>query len=280
MSRPWMPLYPGDYLADTAHLSAAESGAYLHLIMHYWLKGGLPDDDAQLARIARMTPAEWQEARPVVEAFFNPGWKHGRIDHELAEAERLSGAGRAGGIASGKARRQRSANDRSTVDERSFNDVPNDLPTTDERHANDPPTKCEAPPSQSQDSPSLRSVESGVRKGARLPPDWRPTQADLNFAICHLTESQISNEIDKFRDFWHARAGPNARKVDWSATWRNWVRREAENVPKLRVKSDGKRTIHQAADDLLHRLRALDEPAPGDVCDGAGEAPVRMLSQG
>jgi len=39
-----MPLYVADYLADTAHLGALESGVYLHLIMHYWLKGGLPDD--------------------------------------------------------------------------------------------------------------------------------------------------------------------------------------------------------------------------------------------
>jgi uncharacterized protein YdaU (DUF1376 family) len=42
MSQPWMPLYVGDYIADTAHLSCAESGAYLHLIMHYWRAGSLP----------------------------------------------------------------------------------------------------------------------------------------------------------------------------------------------------------------------------------------------
>lgn len=111
MSRPWMPLYIADYLADTTHLRAAQSGAYLHLIMHYWQKGSLPDNDGQLSAIARMTSAEWKRDRAILAAFFQqPGWHHKRIDEELAEAEekyqKRAGAGRKGGNAKAEGKQQ------------------------------------------------------------------------------------------------------------------------------------------------------------------------------
>lgn len=149
MNRPWMPLYVADFLADTAHLDAAQSGAYLHLMMHYWANGGLPDDDRQLARIAKMTASEWRRARPTVQAFFQDGWKHKRIEFELTEAARISAAGRAGGVASGEARRQRKPNDLRTTVERPLNDCAIDQPAKPE--ALQPPSpslvsKKDAPP--------------------------------------------------------------------------------------------------------------------------------------
>lgn len=108
MNRPWMPLYVADYLADTAHLNAAESGAYLHLIMHYWLNDALPDNEKQLARIARMTDLQWRTAKVILSDFFHEGWKHARIDAEIARAEvkhsRRSEAGKRGGIAKANAK--------------------------------------------------------------------------------------------------------------------------------------------------------------------------------
>lgn len=95
MNKPWMPLYIADYLADTAHLTAAQSGAYLHLIMHYWQTGNLPEDDLSLARIARMTAVEWKRHRETVAGFFHDGWRHKRIDAELAHAEEVSSKRRA-----------------------------------------------------------------------------------------------------------------------------------------------------------------------------------------
>jgi len=71
MKRPWMPLYVGDYLGDTGHLTTAQHGAYLLLMMHYWRKGELPDDDRQLSKITKLPLRTWGEYRPVLQDFFH-----------------------------------------------------------------------------------------------------------------------------------------------------------------------------------------------------------------
>lgn len=91
MNRPWMPLYIAEYLADTGHLTVAEHGAYMMLIMHYWQKDGLPADERQIARITRMTPEQWAESRDTLAAFFQEGWRHKRLDAEIAHAEEIIG---------------------------------------------------------------------------------------------------------------------------------------------------------------------------------------------
>lgn len=86
-----MPLYIADYRVDTAHLCAAQHGAYLLLIMHYWANGKLPhESDHAMARIACMSPAEWRKHRTVISAFFTEDWKHKRVEEELAKAADIS----------------------------------------------------------------------------------------------------------------------------------------------------------------------------------------------
>lgn len=90
----WMPLYIGDYLADTMHLTTEQHGAYLLLIMSYWRNGGpLPNNDQQLSAICRLGPNAWSNAQAMLKHFFDseslPGyWVHSRIEKEMLEAEK------------------------------------------------------------------------------------------------------------------------------------------------------------------------------------------------
>lgn len=74
-------------------------------------------------------------------------------------------------------------------------------------------------------SPSARSP-----RATRLADDWRPTpEPDLVAAIGG--QQAAKREFDRFVDYWRAKGGQDGRKLDWQATWRNWLRRAAESNP-------------------------------------------------
>lgn len=91
MSKPWMPFYGGDYLADTSRLSLAEHGAYLLLILDYWNSGPLPALHEQCYRIASASTEHDRIAVDnVLLEFFTKtggGYHHKRIDKERASAQ-------------------------------------------------------------------------------------------------------------------------------------------------------------------------------------------------
>ena len=98
MRRPWMPLYVGDYLAKTSHLTTIQHGAYCLLIMHYWANEGLPTTDRELMAIARMTEGEWLSNCHAIAKFFTKDWHHNRVDEELCKAEKTISARRLAGM--------------------------------------------------------------------------------------------------------------------------------------------------------------------------------------
>jgi uncharacterized protein YdaU (DUF1376 family) len=86
----WMPLYIGDYLAETQHLTAEESGAYLHLLMHQWRVGALPVNTETRRRIARVEREAWGNTWAILERFFTRtevGYTQPRLELEKLKSQ-------------------------------------------------------------------------------------------------------------------------------------------------------------------------------------------------
>ena len=73
-----------------------------------------------------------------------------------------------------------------------------------------------------------RERETKAKRATRLPNNWHPTIEDHSFA----DRLGVVGEVETFRDYWHSQPGQRGVKLDWSATWRNWCRRAAQNKPK------------------------------------------------
>ena len=120
---PYIQLYIAEYLADTAHLNAAQHGAYLLLIFNYWQRGKpLKNSNERLANVARMSNEEWLANRDVLAEFFevtDEEWSHSRIEADLSKVMNKSDRARAAGRASAQQR----LNGRSTNAQRTFNDI-------------------------------------------------------------------------------------------------------------------------------------------------------------
>src|SRR5579862_3757810 len=60
-NRECMPILPGEFRAQTAHLDAEGCGALLLLMMHRWLHGSLPSEPSMLMTIARVDADKWEK---------------------------------------------------------------------------------------------------------------------------------------------------------------------------------------------------------------------------
>lgn len=76
--------------------------------------------------------------------------------------------------------------------------------------------------------PSLK--ESSPRKrGCRIPEGWQPSDELKQWAITERPGLDLKRVVDSFTDYWKAKTGQQATKLDWDATFRNWVRNEKPN---------------------------------------------------
>lgn len=80
------------------------------------------------------------------------------------------------------------------------------------------------------DDPSPSAPAKRTPQGHRLPEDWKPGRETQLWTREFADRVDITSEWSKFQDYWLSKAGAGARKLDWDRTWKNWVRRAAEDA--------------------------------------------------
>lgn len=124
---------------------------------------------------------------------------------------------------------------------------------------------------------SLRSeiAPPAKKRASRLPETWSLPRAWGQWAVSEgFTEAVIRSEAEKFRDYWISKPGKAATKLDWFATWRNWIRGAAKCQPG-RGPPDERKTILDVLNERIERseYELLQQPTiDGEYQTGPGPA--------
>jgi hypothetical protein len=99
------------------------------------------------------------------------------------------------------------------------------------------------------------------KKGTRLQPDWMPNQSTVD-AIkeeTNATKDELTQQHRRFIDYWIAKAGKDGVKLDWDATWRNWMRNANQRGEIGRTTTPtGKPNKLRALADLAAEVREME----------------------
>jgi hypothetical protein len=94
-------------------------------------------------------------------------------------------------------------------------------------------------------------------RGARLPSDF-PTPAEIDWCKQERPDLSASAMRDKFRDYWLGVPGAKGRKLDWPATWRNFVRGEFGRARDAPTRQDRISATVAALTGRTHQPEVID----------------------
>lgn len=240
----------GDYTRDTAHLSMLEHGAYSLLLDRYYITES-PIPEGQAHRVARARTEEERSAVDAVLAEFfsliDGAWHNSRADHELTIATARIEAARKNGKTGGRPRKADQETEKKPTG--FFLGNPDASNQATQEKALQPPTTTQV------------SEKPSVRRGSRLPDDWVLPKAWGEWAIAHQptwTADHCRAVASNFADFWQAKAGKDATKLDWEKTWHTWVRRDGamKAAPGQHTGTQGSPLVSPAIEKTREFLKA------------------------
>ena len=216
----------GDYKSHTHHLSPMEDLAFRRLLDHYYLHEQ-PIRQRDIARQIGLKDHE-QEVLTVLDEFFistENGYIHTRADEEIAKYRKLSEDGKRGA-----AKRWLKGGD----------SPPNATPIA---------TKNQEP---------ITNNHIKTQRGTRLPTDWFLPVSWEEWARKERPDLFVEKTAESFKDYWISKPGAGGVKLNWEATWRNWVRSQKQSYAKQQD------VIHQTTPTPANHdaaLRKIEEDA-------------------
>jgi uncharacterized protein YdaU (DUF1376 family) len=235
----------GDFIKDTSFLTNEEIGIYLKLIwLYYDSEKPLPNNLFELG-MKTGTRDNQIVLEGLLEMFFvfdeqNQYWNHNRCDKELEHyKQQLSIASKAGKASALK----RALNKNPTSVEQALIERSTELQPTNNH------------------KPITNNHIKEKRLGSRLAQDWILPDDWEYWANKQRPELNAKLVSDQFKDYWIAQPGQKGVKLDWEATWRNWVRNT--NTPKPNPADIVKLTVPPSnePDPALEKIKADDKKA-------------------
>jgi uncharacterized protein YdaU (DUF1376 family) len=301
----------GDFIRDTSRLSDAQCMAYLRMIwMYYETEEPL---DCDVDALAFRLGASASDVQQILKHYFfehEGKWHHSRCDKEIiafrgkSEKAKKSAKTRWDNANAMRAHKENQSCERMPTHENEGShaqktgaDDAHSMRTQCERNANAPVFDANQEPVTSNQvttevySPVVVDVSQNSSlevapqaspkqsRGTRLPKDWHLPKAWGEWALQNrpgMTVEAIREEAAKFADHWHSKAGKEASKLDWEATWRNWIRNcktfGARDSPTWRKTVTEK--LQDAGMSLFNRLpenQGRQEPKTVNSFDITGE---------
>jgi uncharacterized protein YdaU (DUF1376 family) len=195
----------GDYMSHTRHLSLLEDLAYRRLIDFYFLHEQ-PIKHKDVARQIGMREHE-EDVLTVLNEFFlstPDGFVNPRADKEIKQYKEFSEAGKRGAA-------------------KRWGTPPNG-------EANSPLNATPIATNNHKPLPN-NHIKEKTQRGSRLTIDMGLPKEWKEFCVQERPELNILQTFLGFRDYWIAQPGQKGVKLDWTATWRNWVRNQKAQKP-------------------------------------------------
>jgi uncharacterized protein YdaU (DUF1376 family) len=198
-----------DWHLATSHLSLEEEAVYFKLINFYYdSESPIPLETQSVIRRLRLG-SQKETVGLVLQEFFvlqEDGWHHLRCDDEIQKYHHKAEINQKVGKLGGRPKK--------------INDLDNNPQITQTVSKNNPQITL-----TTNHKPLTSIGVAKATKGTRfdlvaIPEEWvlfcRKERSDLNPSVV----------FDGFRDYWVSVAGSKGVKLDWTATWRNWIRNQ------------------------------------------------------